>query len=458
MLASSYYGWSTSSKKYGSYYKNWFDKLSKTQWLSTKELLRLQEEETLKFIEYAYKNVPYYRDLFNQMGLSPKDIVCIGDIRKIPILNKEMVRQNSERLLSETMREKERTWVHTSGTTGKALHLALSNECFQRDYAFNWLHRSWGDVDREKDKKVTIAGHPVVPIDRMKPPFWVYNAYEKQLLFSSYHLSTNNIPYYVEKILDFQPDLIHGYPSSIYLIADYLLEHKINGIKPKCVVTASETLLGHQRNSIEKAFGCKLLMWYGNTEMVANIVECPNGNLHLKHEYSYVEFLNDNDEPVQAGHEGRMVCTGFGNYAMPLIRYEIGDVAVLMDKECSCGRGGILLERIVGRIEDYIVTPDGRLVGRLDHLFKDSLNVQEAQLVQLIPEKLTIRLVKRSGYSIEDEKLILLEARNRLGKNIGIEFDYVSNIPRTKNGKFKFIISDVNLGKLKINETTASRL
>lgn len=447
---SSYYGLLTYSRKNGRFYRNHFDTLTKTQWLSTQELLKLQEEKVLKFIQYAYNCVPYYNHLFKESSLALSDVRCLGDITKIPILTKEIVRQNMEALISKGFRKKDLVRTHTSGTTGKALELFLSKECYQREYAFNWLHRSWGGVDRKKDRVATFAGHSVIPIMRMKPPFWVHNLYERQLLFSSSHLSKRNLPYYVEKLDKFQPDFIHGYPSSLYLIANYLLEHDIGTIRPKCVVSASETIFEHQRQTIESAFDCRLLMWYGNAEMCANIVECPDGGLHIKHEHSYVEFLDENYEPVEPGKPGRMVCTAFGNYAMPLIRYEIGDVAIPLYRECICGRGGYVVEKVVGREEDYIVTPDGRLVGRLDHIFKDTLNVEEAQLIQEMVGKLTVKIVRRPGYSKDDERMILDEARNRLGNSIKIELDYVDRIPRTLSGKFRFIVSEVDLGKLKI--------
>ena len=140
-IISSYYGWVTYRGKYGEFYKSHFDRLCKTQWLSTQELLKLQEEETLRFVRYSYDSVPHYRELFEHAGLTPSDIRCLDDISMIPILTKEMVRQNSERLLSREFDEEDVVWEHTGGTTGKALEIALSKECFQREYAFNWLHR-----------------------------------------------------------------------------------------------------------------------------------------------------------------------------------------------------------------------------------------------------------------------------------------------------------------------------
>jgi phenylacetate-CoA ligase len=147
-----------------------------------------------------------------------------------------------------------------------------------------------------------------------------------------------------------------------------------------------------------------------------------------------------------------VVCTGFGNYATPLIRYDVGDVAVQSRQAvCQCGRGGTLIDRIVGRTEDYVLTPDGRLVGRLDHLFKDAVRVKHAQIVQTEIDEVIIRIVKDHAYTMEDEQEILREARLRLGSSIDIRFEYVDEIPRTKNGKFRFIISNVKETALKQN-------
>jgi phenylacetate-CoA ligase len=178
-------------------------------------------------------------------------------------------------------------------------------------------------------------------------------------------------------------------------------------------------------------------------------MECEKGELHLKLEHSAVEVLNAKNEPCKPGETGRVVCTGFGNTAFPLIRYEIGDEATLSSKQQSlCGRSGILLERILGRLDDYIATPDGRLVGRLDHLFKDSKNVVEAQLAQDSLNEVLLRIVKGPQFSTKDEHEIEQAARLRLGPSIRIRFQYVDQVPRTKGGKVRFIDSTLDQKEL----------
>jgi len=345
-------------------------------------------------------------------------------------------------MIPDNLSQHEPRWVHTSGTTGTGLQFPISSECFQREYAFRAVHYLWGGI-QEAGRYAFCSGHPVTYYDRQRPPFWAYDNANNWLLLSSYHLSEKNLPRYIDELDKYRPVLLAGYPSSLYLLAlaNQRLGRKVH---PRAVYTASETLFDFQRRAIESSFGCKVFMWYGNTEMCANIVECERGKYHLKLEHSYVELLGSDGRPACAGEEGRMVCTGFGNYATPLIRYDVGDVAIESKQQsCECGRGGVIIERVVGRTEDYVLTPDGRFVGRLDHLFKDAIRVRHAQIVQDQVDEVTIRIVKDRGYTKIDEDEILREALLRLGSSISVRFDYVEEIPRTKNGKFRFIVSNL---------------
>jgi phenylacetate-CoA ligase len=447
-LMTSLYGLQHRRRVHGRYYPIYLEALKKSQWYSLEELKELQNSQLRRFISYAYDHSPYWHRIFSELGFKPDMIKRAEDLHLLPLLEKETVRQHIESIISDEYRNgvkrKEAVPVHTSGTTGKALHLTLSRECWEREYAFRDLHRSWGGI-KPGDRIATFAGHPVVPTDRMKPPFWRENWTENQVVFSSQHIAPHTLHHYVEKLIKFQPDLIHGYPSALYLVALYLDAQGIRAIRPKAVYTHSETLLDYQRDLLERVFGCKVFNWYGNTEMCANIVECEKGSLHVKLEHSVVEFLRPDGEPAKPGEIGEMVCTGFGNYATPLIRYRVGDVAVVSDRSCSCGRAGPLVKEVVGRVEDIIVTPDGRHVGRLDHVFKDMLNVVEAQIIQEDINSVLIRIVKRPGFGENDMHLLERELRLRLGPIINLQYEFVNQIPREPNGKFRFAISKVPL-------------
>ena len=240
-----------------------------------------------------------------------------------------------------------------------------------------------------------------------------------------------------------RPDLINGYPSSIYLLASYLNTQGIISVRPKAVYVNSETLFDYQRASLESAFGCMVFNWYGNTEQTGHIVECEKGALHIKSDHSLIEIIREDGESARPGEMGEIVSTGFGNYATPLIRYATGDMACISDRRCSCGRSGPIVEVLMGRVEDIVVTPDGRHVGRLDHVFKDMFNVLEAQIVQNTVDVVCVRMVKRPGFGEADMHLLERELRLRLGSIIQLKYEFVDRIPRLPNGKFHFVISKV---------------
>ncbi len=439
-----FYGFLQRFERYGKTYKKYKEFLKESQYWSNEDLISYRDEQTIKFVNFAIENNAYYR-----ASKVYEKITKISDLRNFPIINKQIVRNNIKKLLDNKIILPHKI-MHTSGTTGASIVFPISKYCFEREYAFRWLHYSWGDVSLDgKDKVAVCSGHPVAYNMRNKPPFWVYDYADNWLFFSSYHMTKENLKSYIEELRKFNPKLLHGYPSSIYLLALANINLVKNRIQIPKIYCASETLFDWQRKIIADSFNGQVFNWYGNTENCANIVECEEGELHLKFEHSYVETLNGKNENAIIGNDLKMVCTSFGNYSFPLIRYEIGDIISISEQNgAKCKRGGLIVQKIEGRKEDYIITSDGRLVGRLDHLFKDSVNVEEAQIVQNDLNEIILRLKTNANYNKKDEQKILSEARLRLGDNMKILFEYVNYIERTKNGKFKFIISNLDKNKI----------
>ena len=416
-------------KKYGSFYDTYF------QFLIGNDINEQQHQAELElpaFLEYVRKEFPFYRP-----NLSKNFSVV-----EVPIIDKSIVLANHKELSG-----KRSFFVgKSSGTSGQPLNVPYSKNVYQKEYAFWWYHRSFGGVHRG-DRIATFAGHKIADVKRQDPPFWVYNATENQMFFSSYHLSEPNMVHYIRQLNRFQPDFIHGYPSTIYYIARYINETGIDlSSCPKMVVASSETTLDFQRTAIEKAFGCKVFVWYGNTELCGHITECPRGRLHVQPYHSLIRVLKDDNAEASPGETGRIVATNFSNYAFPLINYDMKDVVrVSADQDCDCGKGGLVVDYILGRIEDYVVTPEGRHVGRLDHLFKDAKHVRNGQIIQNEPERIIVRIERSPGYSKDVERTILAEARIRLGEKMEVLFDYVNPIEKGANGKFRFIVQNQKL-------------
>ena len=429
------------SERFGGVFASQLDELERNQYRSPDVAATEQLGNLRRLLAFAGARVPYYYDLFQEIGFDPAGLQSLDDLRLIPTLDKETVRANGGRLIPEGYSEPIRM-AHTSGTTGKGLHLVLSLEADQRSYACMWFHYGWSGIKRG-DRVATFAGHPVARADTLKPPFWVRDYIDNEMLFSSQHMTPQTLPLYTDVLAEFQPVLIRGYPSSVYLLALYLLESGRDDIHPKAVYTSSETLMDFQRAAIEEAFGCKSYSFYGNAERSAHILQCEYGNFHIQPQFGVVEVLTPEGALAEPGQTGEMVCTSLISLAMPLIRYRIGDIAVAASRPCPCGRGGSILSQIVGRVDDIIVTPDGRHVGRLDHAFRDMLHVKEAQIVQEDINSILVRVVPRDGFGPDDERVILDELRLRLGYQIEIRLQLAEHILRTATGKFRFVLSRV---------------
>jgi phenylacetate-CoA ligase len=209
------------------------------------------------------------------------------------------------------------------------------------------------------------------------------------------------------------------------------------------VYTSSETLHDYQRKVIEQAFGCKAYSRYGNNELVAHILQCREGHFHVVTEVCIVEVQSPDGSPAAVGEVGELVCTSLVEKALPLIRYRTGDTGIAAGGECACGLNTPILSEITGRVDDFVVTPDGRHVGRLSPCFRDTVYLKEAQIIQEDVNSILLKIVPRQGYSSEDERMLLDALHRRLGNEIRIDVQLVDHIPRTASGKYRFVISKV---------------
>jgi phenylacetate-CoA ligase len=408
------------SKKFGSPFREAMGRLARNEAQRPEDLARLSADSIGRLLRFAKAEVPYYRT----RPVSPEDLSTW------PILDKSKLQEEPHQFLPGGVPRPRSLHLHTSGTTGAPLTIHCTPEAYQTEMAFRWRHKAWAGLPFGS-RGAYIAGHPIVSPGRRKPPFWVFDGAENRLLLSSYHISEETAPSYLRELEKFAPEFLHGYPSSLHLLALSALQHG-SEIRPRAVFTASETLLSSQLGTIERAFEAKVFNWYGQTELTCNIVECERGSLHVRSDYGFLEVLDD----------GSMVCTGFNNLAMPMIRYRTGDRIRLGKGQCGCGRPFPLVDHIEGRVEDYVVTPEGYLIGRLDHLFKGVDGVREAQIVQRETSALLLRIVREKSYNGRSEEHIRAEARKRLGPAMRLQFEYPALIERGAGGKFRFVVNE----------------
>ena len=257
-------------------------------------------------------------------------------------------------------------------------------------------------------------------------------------------MSPHNLPSYIDELRTRRPPWLHGYPSLIALLARHIADNNVDlGYQVRWITLGAENVLPHQIEVIEKAFDVRPRQHYGMTEAVAHFSECKSGKLHVDEDFSAVEFV-----PTSRDGEYRIVGCNLSNPATALLRYDTGDIVELSEAACSCGLPGRLVATVHGRDEDYIVLPNGALVGRLDHAFKDMVNVRESQLYQRSTNEVVVRIVKGYSYGDRDEQALLMAIRSRVGYTVAIKVDYVESLERSPTGKLRFVISELPEGKL----------
>jgi phenylacetate-CoA ligase len=418
-----------------------FDAMLKerSQW-SQEKYLDWQNKAVSDLLVYAANKVPYYR-----LYWKDKDKTSIPDINAWPVLEKDIVRNNPTQFISDDFSLKDLKVMHTSGTSGKPMTIYLSKESYGLWYAmYDYRIKLENGVDPFNDKYGTFAGQLICAQEQNKPPFWVYNKIGKQVYFSSYHLNEDNIESYVNAIREHELTYLMGYTSALNSLVVLANSKNIPLPKLKLIITNAEPLFDHQRIMISKAFQCQVVQTYSGCECAFGGAEDLHENMWLWPESGLLEVLTENNKIEKYG-QGAFLATGLVNKAMPLIRYKIGDSGTIEDPVKTKSLGNKLrLLSIDGRTDDLIKTPDGRLIGRLDPVFKLDFAIKEAQIIQEEKDLIILKVVEDAKFNDAQKQELIERLRDRVGNDFKIKYESVNEIPRGANGKFKAVVSKVN--------------
>ena len=410
---------------------------------TAEDILRYKEEETFQILEYVYRHCPYYRATFKEVGVTPEDFKQIEDLQKFPILTKEQVRTYWMGMISDEINPKMLIPYHTSGSTGKALDFFWTKDSLIYYWATVWRGRKRCGIEKG-DLHLNFTGKLVVPLSQKRPPYWRYNAALRQYMINMQHITVEKVPAIVDFINQTDFRFIVGYPSIIYSFAQFVEELGLRIKKvPPFMFPSAEKLYDYQRDLILNVFpGLQIMEHYGFSENAACASKCLQGHYHEDFEIGHLELLNA--IPTSGGEMGKLLATGFKNKGMPFIRYEIGDSATFSNTPCTCGLHSRVIFDIEGRSEDYVITPEGTRVMRFDYLFKDTHSIKECQVVQRKLGEVTLRIVKRDNYTMAVEASIIERAHSIISPTIQVNFEYVNEIQRTKAGKFRAVVSELN--------------
>jgi phenylacetate-CoA ligase len=439
-LACTAQGFSQRRLRYGGEFQERLDWLEQSQWWPAEAIKVYQEEQLRRLVAHAYATVPYYRRIFDERRLRPGDIRTPGDLDKLPVLTKEDVRRHFKEMVSSKADYKRLIFCHTSGTTGKSLHFYQEPRAIQFRWAVWWRHRRRFGIPFDAPF-ATFTGLAAVPLEQQPPPYWRENRAMHQTIFTMHHVVPSKVKAIVERLNRGGFAYYAGYPSILFVLAGLIEESGCEiTAPPRVIFTGAENLYDYQREVMARVFKAPVTDEYGFSEGCGNAARCEHDLFHEDFEFGILEC--DNGERLdERTRQGRIIATGFAGQAMPFIRYDVGDVGTWQSSACSCGRQSQVLTAINGRVEDFVVTPEGRRILRFDYVFKDTQNIRDAQVVQREPSGICLRIVRRAGYSMADEELLRREVRNYVSARLAVEFEYVDEIEREPSGKIRAVKS-----------------
>ena len=427
-------------------YRRMYTLLRRSRWWSREELLAYQAEALSRLLDHAYENVPYYRRIFDERGLVPADIRTPGDLALLPFLTKEIVQANLVDLKARNYPESAFEYVRTSGSTGTPMGFYYERGASRaKEWAF--MKVQWDRVGyRFTDRCVVLRGHVVNPAS--DGACWRKALFGRWLIMSSHLMTEETLPSYIDRIRRFRPRFIQAYPSTAVVLARYMHEHEIEPFPTvRAVLCGSENLYPWQRSLLAGAFGCRVFSWYGNSEQTVLAGECEEStHYHIFPEYGVIELIGRDGRPVERpGEAGEVVTTSLINPICPLIRYRTMDVAVLGEGPCSCGRNYPLLEKVEGRVQDFIVTKDRRFISMTAVNMHSGVfdNVAQFQFYQREEGEVLMRIVRRPGYTEADTEQIFRELEKKFEGGVDVTIRFVAKIPRTRRGKYQFLIQDL---------------
>jgi phenylacetate-CoA ligase len=416
--------------------------LCANQWKSYSQQKESQEKQLRKMVDFVWENVPYYHRLFRELGLEPTDIRRVEDLEKLPILTKDVIKENWEEFKPKKLDKMKYYTNSTGGSTGTPFKYRVQK--YDRFLSGALLYRGWGYAGYEPgDKMVFLAGSSLDVGTNSKIVKKAHEITRNLKKLSSFDMGPEDMQSYVQTINSFKPKFLRGYASSINFFANYVAENDLEIHPMDAVFTTAEKLFPDMRRNIENAFGCDVCDGYGLNDGGVSAYECPEHNgLHIDTERSVMEVVDEDGTQLNEG-VGKILATSLNNYAMTLIRYDTGDMGHIIEDQCGCGRRSKLLKEVIGRQQEMLQTPEGKSIHGefFTHIFWEIDGAKEFQVIQKSLENIVIKIIPEDDF---DEKQLDMIKSVVHGKSPGwnVEFKFVDSIEKTKAGKHKFIINN----------------
>lgn len=413
----------------------------RTQFLPPEEIRKLQYDRLRSLLDHAYEQCPFYRERMDRVGLRPADLRRLDDLRALPILEKSDIQEQADGMTAKNWPRRDLIRNQTGGSTGAPVSFYLDKMRKCSRAAATLRHNRWSGWE-VGDKAAVIWGAPGDrPADNwrarmrgalLREPLWLDTSNVTEASLSAFHAA----------LTQFRPRIIQAYARSAVLFARYLQARDLTPPRPRAIITSAEMLEREERMLLETVFGCPVFNRYGCREVSVIASECAaHRGLHIMAEGLYLEIETPHG-PAAPGEMGAVLVTDLLNRAMPLIRYRIGDLAMWAEGECPCGRGLPRLERVAGRVTDFLVGCDGRLVSGVylaTYVVAQRPSLGQVQIQQRRPGAVTYRIKPgRNFHPVLDPEYLRSATRRYLGEQATVDSEVVADLPAEASGKFLF--------------------
>ena len=434
-----YYPVTLIRSEYFYFYLKW---LNKTQYLSPDKLAEMQKRKLEKLVSYSAKNVPHYKFLKNIELTSDGFENKFSDI---PFVTKEVLRHESERLISKTVKANKCATKTSGGSTGAPVTILKHHKGVGEELAAAWRGYKWAGVD-VGEKQARFWGVPLNAAGQKRADWIDFVCHRKRV--SAFSFDQESLSNAVSMLERFKPEYFYGYVSVIRQFTDFYVSQNNSplSIKPKCIITTSETLDDQNRELFSSIYDCRVFNEYGCGEVGTIAHECEQGSLHINSENILLEIVDGNGHCLPNGSDGEIVVTDLNNFAMPLIRYKLKDFGRISTSVCQCGRGLPVLEKVYGRAYDIIVNSDGKKFhGEFFlYIFEDikkelGILIDGLQITQTDINKLEIKMVTSIDNLNKISSKIVDVLHEKFDSTVRVSFKLVNQIERESSGKLRVI-------------------
>ena len=423
----------------------YLNEYQRDQWLAPEQIAALQWRRLKLLLEHCQREVPYYRQRWGELGITPADIRNLDDYARLPVLTKADIRNHFDELKADSWRDR-LLYKATGGSTGEPMRFGYTRESNDRRTAVMWRGYDWAGSRMGRRTLFLWGGAVGEPTRTHQFKDRLYNAVFARRMLNSFHMTEANMAEYADAIDSYRPDIIVAYVGPLVRLAQWLVATGRKISRPRAIIGAAEALHEFQREVIEQAFGCPAYNTYGCREFMLIASECEQRHgLHVNADHLVVE-LHKSQHASAETQTGDVVITDLFNYGMPFVRYANGDMATASAARCPCGRGLPLLSRVDGRVLDAIRTPAGHVLPGefFPHMLKDVNGLERFQLVQRRLDQLDLAIVRGAGFDDASLAYIRREVAKVLGDSVELHCHFVDDIPLTRSGKLRVTVSELS--------------